>query len=252
MHHDVQVVTFDGDQTLWDLTAGLSIALEDSSSRFHARGLRTPDGGPVTPAWLAAVRDQVARQPQFHRARLEVTRLAAFTQAARLAGAVTRSGEADEEFVQEVFEAFMVLRHSQVPLFQDTLPTLTRLKADGFRLGLVTNGNGRPGDLGLTDLLDVVVIAADVGLYKPDPAIYQHTADAFDAPVQACLHVGDHPDHDTRAAIESGMRAAWLNRAGEGPKTLPPGTPTVSSLDEVPGLIRTLHPNPQSSGESEG
>jgi len=56
------------------------------------------------------------------------------------------------------------------------------LRADGYRLGLITN-NVREGSatwramVPLDELFDVVVDSSEVGMRKPNPAIYQHALD---------------------------------------------------------------------------
>ena len=61
-------------------------------------------------------------------------------------------------------------------------------------------------DLGLHDLFDAIVCSAEVGLAKPDLAIYRLTADQLGLPADACLFVDDHEANIT-AAEEAGMRA---------------------------------------------
>lgn len=53
-------------------------------------------------------------------------------------------------------------------------------------------------------LFDVVVISGEVGLRKPDPEIFQLTADRLGLPPAACVFVDDHPAN-VRAAERVGM-----------------------------------------------
>jgi putative hydrolase of the HAD superfamily len=55
-------------------------------------------------------------------------------------------------------------------------------------------------------LFDVHVISALVGLRKPDPRIYQLTADRLAVPIETCLLVDDKP-RNTDAARSAGMQA---------------------------------------------
>ena len=66
-------------------------------------------------------------------------------------------------------------------------------------------GNTYPMEL-LTPLFDVVVISGEVGLRKPDPAIYHHTLDARGVPAHRAAFVDDlRPNVDAAAAV--GMHA---------------------------------------------
>ncbi len=55
-------------------------------------------------------------------------------------------------------------------------------------------------------LFDIQVISALVGLRKPDPRIYQLTADRLGLPIETCLLVDDKP-RNTDAAQAAGMQA---------------------------------------------
>jgi putative hydrolase of the HAD superfamily len=61
-------------------------------------------------------------------------------------------------------------------------------------------------DLGILDLFDAIVCSAEVGLAKPDLAIYRLAADQLALPVDACLFVDDY-EPNIQAAEEAGMRA---------------------------------------------
>jgi len=185
----------------------------------------------VTAEWLRSVRDEVADRPEFHRARMEDIRWTAFHEVCAELGA-------GEEFAGRVFREYMAARHSAVVLFDEAEACLRELASLGFRIGLVTNGNSKLSVLGVDSLFEAMVVAADCGLRKPDPAIYQHTADRFGVPPQACVHVGDHLVEDVKAAAEAGMRPAWINRGGTGgPGEGSHAWHTVASLDELPPLL---------------
>jgi putative hydrolase of the HAD superfamily len=56
----------------------------------------------------------------------------------------------------------------------------------------------------LSSLFDVVIISAEVGLRKPDPRIFELTADRLHLPPTACLLIDDKP-RNTLAAQAVGM-----------------------------------------------
>jgi epoxide hydrolase-like predicted phosphatase len=79
-------------------------------------------------------------------------------------------------------------------------------QAGGFKTALLSNSWGL--DLypraRLAQLFDVIVISGEVGLRKPDPAIFELTTDKLDVVPEACVFVDDHPGH-LKAAQELGM-----------------------------------------------
>jgi putative hydrolase of the HAD superfamily len=71
------------------------------------------------------------------------------------------------------------------------------LRADGYRTAILTNnvkewGNYWKRSIPL-DLFDLVVDSCDVGLRKPDPAIYELAAERLGLPPAACVFVDDLP-----------------------------------------------------------
>lgn len=96
---------------------------------------------------------------------------------------------------------------------------LNDLAARGVRLGVVTNGNGerqrvKARQLGLSRWMSAgaIVVSEDVGLAKPDPAIFALGARRIGVPAAACAFVGDSIATDVRGAQAAGMTAVWVNR----------------------------------------
>jgi putative hydrolase of the HAD superfamily len=118
-------------------------------------------------------------------------------------------------------------------LYPDVVDALDRL-AD-LRLGVVTNGDadqqrGKLQRLGLLDRFDAVIVSSEVGVAKPDPAIFRLAADAVQTPPGSCIYVGDQPDSDAEAATGAGLYGVWLERAPSGTGPRHATTPTVGSL----------------------
>ncbi|HYO60717.1 MAG TPA: HAD family phosphatase [Actinomycetota bacterium] len=91
-------------------------------------------------------------------------------------------------------------------LEKSMLTAVERARAAGLKTGLLSNSWGTslyPRDR-LDPIFDVMVISGEVGLRKPDPAIFTLTTDRLGLPAEACVFVDDHPGHLTSAA-EAGM-----------------------------------------------
>lgn len=80
-----------------------------------------------------------------------------------------------------------------------------RARAQGVRTGLLSNSWGLdyPRD-GWVELFDVVVISGEVGMRKPDPDIYLHTAGLLSTDPSRCVFVDDLPPN-VRGAVAVGM-----------------------------------------------
>ena len=103
---------------------------------------------------------------------------------------------ADEELVHELNETRMkAFAENSVHLWEDSLPTLRELRARGLRTAIVSNcdHSTRPivDELGLEREADAVVLSFEVGVAKPDPAIYQAALDALAARPEEAVFVDD-------------------------------------------------------------
>jgi putative hydrolase of the HAD superfamily len=93
---------------------------------------------------------------------------------------------------------------------------LAALRDAGIATGVVSNFDARlPAildGLGLSPLLDVVVLPLHVGACKPDPPIFRAALEALDCAPEEAVYVGDRPEEDLAAARRVGMRAIDATR----------------------------------------
>lgn len=83
---------------------------------------------------------------------------------------------------------------------------LREVRAGGTRVALLSNswGNAYPRER-WAGLFDAVVISCEVGLRKPDEAIFRHAVDLLSLAPDECVFIDDIV-HNTRAAEALGMR----------------------------------------------
>ncbi len=117
--------------------------------------------------------------------------------------------------------------------------TLRALRDHGVKRGLITNGQPtqrvKVEAMGLTSLLEVMVISEEVGIKKPDPRIFRMALDRLGVDASEAVFVGDNLELDIAGARGVGMRALWLNPDG---KEVPAGVEMVGSLGEILALIQ--------------
>jgi len=141
-----------------------------------------------------------------------------------------------EQLSKQGFDIFFEARQ-QVEFYADVFPCLQRLK-QRFRLGAISNGNASVEHVGLGKLMEHSVSASDLMVAKPDPLIYQHFAQRFEASPEEIIYVGDHPAYDVVGAIEAGYHAVWINRDQlEWPGHLPEPEYQVADLHELEALL---------------
>ncbi len=121
-------------------------------------------------------------------------------------------------------------------LFDDTLPALARIRAEGARIVVVSNHIWRLDEivhaLGLDEYVDHLVNSARVGYRKPHPAIYRAALEASGVPADETVMVGDSVGHDVSGAERAGMHGAYLDRSEAA--TPPEGVRTITTLMEIP------------------
>lgn len=79
-------------------------------------------------------------------------------------------------------------------------------RRQGLKTGLLSNswGTGLYPRARLDPLFDAIVISGEVGLRKPDPAIFELLLQRLGVAAHRCVFVDDHPGH-LSAAAEVGM-----------------------------------------------
>ena len=112
---------------------------------------------------------------------------------------------------------------------------LRALRAAGSRLVVVSNWDVSLHDVlaatGLRPLVDAVLTSAELGVAKPDPAIFGVALrKAGEVEPAAALHVGDDEQADVRGARDAGIPAVLVRRDGG---AAPAGVRVVRSLDEL-------------------
>ncbi|MEA2253020.1 MAG: hypothetical protein QOG70_3262, partial [Solirubrobacteraceae bacterium] len=107
----------------------------------------------------------------------------------------------------DVLEALLAsIRFNAYP---EVPEALARLRAGGARLAVVSNWDVSLHDVlertGLRPLVDAVVISAEVGVAKPQPAIFHAALERLGATAADALHVGDSLELDVAGARAAGL-----------------------------------------------
>jgi putative hydrolase of the HAD superfamily len=92
--------------------------------------------------------------------------------------------------------------------------------------------------LNLTAVVDFVLISEEIGIAKPDPAIFAEALRLASVTPDEAIVVGDSPEFDIAGASAAGIRAIWLNRTGRPwPPELPAPAYEVRSLSALRHLL---------------
>jgi putative hydrolase of the HAD superfamily len=130
-------------------------------------------------------------------------------------------------------------RYPPAALFPDAEKAVRQLTGR-YRVGILANQPGAARRAlerdGIAPYIDFWVLSGEVGLAKPDPAIFAYAVELAGCPEDTVAYVGNRLDNDIRPARRAGLRPIWLLR-GEAPTE-----PTPGQLSEVTGVavIRSL------------
>lgn len=174
-----------------------------------------------------------------------------------------------EEALESACSARFAAHQELFMLRTDAAATLRRLRAMGYRVGVLSDCTvelaERWPSLPLSRLVDAVVLSCLEGRRKPDPELFATAASRLGVAARECLYVGDGGGGELTGARAAGMTAIML-RAGDWAANAAYSReddwagPALSSLAQVPvvaadpsfitcGMITKLPPLEQDSGQ---
>jgi putative hydrolase of the HAD superfamily len=130
------------------------------------------------------------------------------------------------EVCHELYDIYVAPEHYQ--LFEDVKECLVKLQEQGLRLGIVSNFAPTLKAIleskGILSYFDPVIVSTEVGLEKPDPAIFKLALELSGLEAKDILYIGDHERNDIWAPNQVGIDAVKIIRydyhSGEGIHTL--------------------------------
>jgi putative hydrolase of the HAD superfamily len=148
----------------------------------------------------------------------------------------------------EWFAAYLGHYRGAWSAFEDAIPALDALVTVNpeIELAVITNGEGEPqraklAAIGLAERFSLVVASGEVGVAKPDPAIFLLACEQLGVEPAKAAHVGDRLDLDAHGAAAAGLRGIWLDRPGASASAPAPATATgIATISTLRELSRVL------------
>jgi HAD superfamily hydrolase (TIGR01549 family) len=138
----------------------------------------------------------------------------------------------------DLYEAWSACHH--FTLYEEVPEVLRRLRADGYRIGLISNTQRSlvtfERHFGLDGLFDVAISSSDHGFMKPHRSIFEEGLRRARVTAAEAVMVGDSVPHDIEGALQLGMRGVLIARSGTS-AGVPPDVPVIKSLRELPPLL---------------
>ncbi|WP_439102285.1 HAD family hydrolase [Congregibacter sp.] len=234
----IKVVTFDLDNTLWDVEPAL-LRAEKAQRQWlleHRPGAIDTIGHEEL--WELKKRVWKAHPELTHN--VTAIRQRFLEELQRAAGFDDESAKIG---AQQAFAAFLMERQ-RVELYAEALEVLESLTGR-FCLGALTNGNADVYKTDAGEYFDFAFLAEEIGASKPAPDMFHAAIERTGVKAEEILHVGDNPEHDILGALRVGMHAIWLNAdAARWPHTqnkedyAPHGI--IGSIGELPAAVDAL------------
>lgn len=130
---------------------------------------------------------------------------------------------------------------------------LTQLKAENYRIGLISNTDMTPGvlfreymeRLDILKYFDVLTFSDETGFPKPEKEIFEMTSAELGVDPSRTVHVGDHFINDVVGAQGVGMKAIWIrNDAGSAGSEGGQADATIADLGETTEAVIALSGRP--------
>lgn len=127
--------------------------------------------------------------------------------------------------------------HMWTHVDEATPDALDLLRESGYRLGVVSNADGRMPALidqvGLADRFEFVIDSHLVGVAKPDPRIFALAVERLGLSASSCIYVGDLYAVDVVGARGAGLQPVLLDPFDD--LDLP--VPRVARVADLPGWL---------------
>jgi putative hydrolase of the HAD superfamily len=161
--------------------------------------------------------------------------------------ALRSMGVDDDHLAGELARRYDAIRAERVEYSPDALPVLGALHGR-YKLAIITNGfaethGARIAPLQLGRFFDHVVMAGDLDMIKPDPAVFRHAMELLAVAPSESVMVGDRFNRDVIGAHAAGMGAIWMNVRGESmPQGVRPPDAVIARLSELPAALAAFSP----------
>jgi len=188
--------------------------------------------------------------------------------------ALADQGVQDPMLAEELGEKYDIECRARHHRFADVPACLDEL-SKSYTLGVITNGASclqreKLATADVYEYFDALVVSAEFGVAKPDPAIFNHALSLLgcdregpdrdgpdrDGPVrkrpnrdgpdrekpnrEQAVMVGDSLTRDIDGAIAAGLQAVWVNRTGQPRPTDRPDLLEVTTLTDLPAALQSM------------
>ena len=142
--------------------------------------------------------------------------------------------------VQDTATLFRTLSMRQLTVYPEAETVLRILRKRGKGVYLLSNAQAaftmaELVHLQLVSLFDGIVLSSDVGIKKPDKAIFDYILSKYGLRPETCLMIGNDMEADMQGAASVGMAGRYIHtkQSPEREKPVPPNCSVIHRLSDI-------------------
>ena len=184
----ISAISFDVDDTLWNFSDSSDTALLETIDVLNKNHRGTSIKLNVKE--LQDLRDETESRLEGIIDDLDEIRKESFRMI------LTKNKISNESLLSKLYEAYTSTKKTLTKPYKDVIPSIKFLKPY-FKIGIISNGNCYPKDLGIENLIDFSIYSQQLsGIKKPDPKIFQIASEKINCSPKQILHIGDSYEND--------------------------------------------------------
>ena len=203
MHKRIKAITFDLDDTFWDVKPVL-INAEMKTRKFIEDSIGPLEWG----SWedFKLIRERLIVEDASYE--FDVGKLRKKLLLMKIQEQIS-DPETANELSEKAFQLFFKERNKVefFPYVLDEIETLAQI----YELGCLTNGNADIEMIGIGKFFKFNISSKDVNANKPNKNHFQKAVELLGISKEEILHIGDHKINDMLGAISYGVKALWFN-----------------------------------------
>lgn len=138
--------------------------------------------------------------------------------------ALAEIGHGSTSHAAQMAASYREHRWRSIKIIPGAHETLDRLRREGFRMALVTNGTSadqraKIERFELAPYFDHIQVEGEFGKGKPEPEVYRAVLAALDCAPSEAWFIGDNLEWDVAAPQRQGIYGVWIDRHGSGVPT---------------------------------
>jgi putative hydrolase of the HAD superfamily len=146
--------------------------------------------------------------------------------------------------VQTLVDMEIKGRNTNIYFYPGVPEMLANLREQNFKTALISNSNYLTPEtikrLELDQMLDEVILSCEVGIVKPEQAIYKIALERFNLTASECVYVGDGSDNEMSGAISLGFHTVIVEQERGYAYRNPGDYGTDLRIEKVTDILRHL------------